>query len=77
MHAAARIVLGLVVATLLVGVFAIAHGQSVGRVGGVGAFMSPKPAGGGTPANTFRIVTEGNANLVTESSVVIETEAAP
>lgn len=75
MNVAARIVLGLVAVTLAVGVFAIAHGQTVGRVGTVGALMSPTDgsAGGGTPSNA--IATEDDLGLLTEGDEFITTES--
>lgn len=76
MNVAARIVLGLVAATVLCAVFAIAHGQAVGRVGGVGELMSPTngaTGGGGIPANA--IATETDLGLLTEADEYITTEA--
>lgn len=79
MNAAARVVLALVAATLLCAVFAIAHGQAVGRVGTVGSLMSPTPSAGGGPAppDPFGITTEDDQPLTTEADDPLVTEAAP
>ena len=70
----------LVLVAVLLGsfVFSKAYGQAVGRVGSVGALMSPNAGAGGLPPiSPFAIVTESGQQLDTEAGQYLETEGAP